>query len=167
MKPAPKPLPKRAYENVSLKKQGQGGEFALLLDDKPALTPLRIEFNFPNHKLAEAVAQEFRAQGARIDPGAMPMTRLATIAIDVAGEKRAELTHDLAGYAETDLLCYRAEGDAVLAGKQEKEWGRVLDWLNTAHNFTFVTTSGVIPVPQPEASLLAMRNWLESIDKWH
>ena len=103
-------LPKRFYKSVSIEKEGAG--FALLLDGKPVRTPAKAQLLLPARALAEAVAEEWRAQGERIDPAAMPLTKLANSAIDgVAGREEAVID-DILAHAGADLLCYRANGSA-------------------------------------------------------
>jgi chaperone required for assembly of F1-ATPase len=58
----------------------------------------------------------------------MPLTRLAATAIDRTAEKRAEIVADVANYAATDLVCYRAEHPPALAARQEAMWQPLIDW---------------------------------------
>src|SRR2546422_11698663 len=72
--------PKRFYDQVAIKDE-TGGR-SVLLDGKSVRTPGKAAFLLPNAALAEAVAEEWRGQGARIDPATMPLTRLANSVID-------------------------------------------------------------------------------------
>ncbi len=63
-------------------KDEDGGARLSLLDGKPVRTPGKAPLVLPTLALAEAVADEWRAQGERIDPATMPLTKLANSAID-------------------------------------------------------------------------------------
>lgn len=138
---------KRFYTDVTI------AEGAILLDSRPVRTPLRAALALPTPMLAEAIAEEWRAQGERIDPRSMPLTGLANAAIDrVAPDARA-FAAPLAAYAETDLLCYRAAAPPELAAAQAEAWDPLLDWARARYDVRFVVTAGIVPVAQPPATV--------------
>jgi chaperone required for assembly of F1-ATPase len=144
-------LPKRFYKDVAVKDEGAGA--ALLLDGKTVRTPAKKSLALPSHALAEAVAEEWRAQGERIDPLTMPLTKLANSAIDgVAGREQAVID-DIMNHAASDLLCYRAPGPRGLVEAQAKHWDKVLAWAKEALGAPLVLGEGVVHVTQPQASL--------------
>ncbi len=98
----------------------------ILLDGRPVKTPGRADLAAPTQGLAEAIAAEWSEQGERIDPPGMPMTGLANAAIDRIGPEREAFARGLAGYGESDLLCYRAEGPAPLVARQAERWDPIL-----------------------------------------
>jgi chaperone required for assembly of F1-ATPase len=156
-------LPKRFYEEVAAKDEGGGGA-SLLLDGKPVRTPGKAPLTLPSRALAEAVASEWRAQGERIDPSTMPLTRLANSAIDgVAGREQAVID-DIARHAASDLLCYRADGPKALVEAQSAHWDKVLDWARMELKAPLVLAQGVVHVAQPEASLARIRRALDGLD---
>jgi hypothetical protein len=119
-------LPKRFYQDVAVKDDGAGA--APLLDGKKVRTPAKAQLVLPTRALAEAVAEEWRAQGERIDPVTMPLTKLANSAIDgVVGREQAVID-DIAAHAGSDLLCYRAQAPDGLVAAQRKHWDPVLAW---------------------------------------
>ncbi len=71
---------KRFWREVTIE-AGAGG-FAIRLDRRPVRTPAKSPCLLPTRALAEAVAAEWAAQGGRVDPAAMPLTRAANSAID-------------------------------------------------------------------------------------
>lgn len=151
-------LPKRFYKSVSIEKEGTG--FALLLDGKPVCTPAKAQLLLPTSALADAVAEEWRAQRERIDPATMPLTKLANSAIDgVAGRAQAVIG-DILAYAGSDLLCYRADGPRGLTEAQKAYWDPVLAWAKSALGAPFVLAEGVVHVTQPQASLDRLKDWL-------
>ena len=97
----------------------------MLLDGKPVRTRARPR-RVPNKALAEAIGEEWRGQGARIDPATMPLTRLASSVIDgVKGHEQAVIG-DILNYAGSDLICYRAEGPKGLVTLQTKHWDPIV-----------------------------------------
>jgi chaperone required for assembly of F1-ATPase len=155
-------LPKRFYKDVAVRDEGAGA--ALLLDGKPVRTPAKKPLVLPSRALAEAVAEEWRAQGERIDPASMPLTKLANSAIDgVAGREQAVID-DIMNHAASDLLCYRAPGPRGLVEAQTKYWDTVLAWAKEALGAPLMLGEGVVHVAQPQASLDRLRERLAGRD---
>jgi chaperone required for assembly of F1-ATPase len=156
-------LPKRFYKEVAVKDE-EGGGASLLLDGKPVRTPGKASLTLPARALAEAVASEWRAQGERIDPLTMPLTRLANSAIDGVTGREQAVIDDIARHAASDLLCYRAEGPKLLVEAQGKHWDPVLAFARDELKAPFVLSEGVVHVAQPEASLARIRGEFEGRD---
>src|SRR5262245_3184479 len=140
---APTP-PKRFYQRADL--ADRDGGFALLLDGKPVRTPGKRQLLLPSRGLAEAVAEEWRAQKERIDPVTMPLTKLANSAIDGVPGREDEVIGDILNYAGSDLLCYRAEGPRGLIEAKRAHWDPVLDWVKSELGATFVIAGGIVLV---------------------
>ena len=162
-KPGPEASrPKRFYTEIATK--DEGGGVALLLDGKTVRSPRQAQLLLPTQDLAEAIAQEWRAQGVRIDSSTMPLTRLANSAIDgVSGQERAVID-DILGFAGADLLCYRAEGPDALVALQAKHWDKVLGWAREGLDAPLVQTQGVAHIAQPQSSLDRIRERLGALD---
>lgn len=155
-------LPKRFYQDVAV--TDEGGAAALLLDGKPVRTPGKAPLALPTRAAADAVAEEWRAQGERIDPSTMPLTRLANSAIDgVRGQEQA-VAADIVRHAGSDLLSYRAEGPDGLVAAQAKHWDPVLAWAERELGAPFRRVTGVTHVEQPAPSLAAIGRRLEAFD---
>ena len=71
---------KRFYTTVEVAAADAGHR--VLLDGRPLRTPARHALALPSAALAEALAEEWRAQGETLAPHAMPLTRLASTAQD-------------------------------------------------------------------------------------
>ncbi len=149
------PLPKRFYESVSVGEED--GAFTVLLDGKPIRTPAKRLFALPARALAEIAAREWQAQQGEIDPGLMPMTRLANLAIDQGWEKSAEMVEEICRYAASDLVLYRAGEPEGLVVEQTKLWDPVLRWAREALGAHFILAEGVNFVTQPDTALAAVR----------
>jgi chaperone required for assembly of F1-ATPase len=156
-------LPKRFYKEVALKDEGEG-RASLLLDGKPVRTPGKAPLALPSRALAEAVADEWRAQGERIDPSTMPLTRLVNSAIDGVTGREHAVIDDIARHAASDLLCYRAEGPKALVEAQGTHWDPVLAFAREELRAPLVLSEGIVHVVQPEASLQRIRGTIEGLD---
>ena len=71
---------KRFYRQAEVT-AGDGG-FEIALDGRPIRTPGRVPLAVPTRELAEAMADEWNAQGDKLEPRSMPLTGLANAAID-------------------------------------------------------------------------------------
>ncbi len=145
-------LPKRFYKEVSVG-EGEGGAFQVLLDGRPVRTPARALLAVPVRALAEALAEEWRAQDTLIDPTAMPLTRLVNVALDGVSRDPDASLDEVVKYAGTDLICYRAEGPDRLVARQGEHWDPVLDWYRREHGARFMLSAGIRHVAQPAEAL--------------
>ncbi|OJY69626.1 MAG: ATPase [Sphingobium sp. 66-54] len=140
--------------------------WAIQLDGRAVRTPVRAPLAVPGEALARAIAAEWAAQGEEIDPRTMPMTGFANATIDRVLPASGEFRGQIAAYAESDLLCYRAAEPKGLVAAQGAAWDPLLDWARTRHAVTFTLTAGVLPVDQPARTLAALRGAVEAIDPW-
>ena len=147
-------LPKRFYKDVAVK--DEGGEAVLLLDGKPVRTPGKAPLALPTRAAAEALAEEWRAQGDRIDPETMPLTRFANSAIDGVRGREQAVAADIVRHAGSDLLSYRPEGPQGLVAAQAKHWDPVLAWAERALDAPLRLVAGIVHVEQPAPSLDAI-----------
>jgi chaperone required for assembly of F1-ATPase len=129
--------------------------YAIALDGKPMRTPAKAPLVVPTRALADGIAAEWQAQGEEIQPDALPLTRLASTAIDLIAPRRDKVVAELTAYAGTDLVCYRAAHPPELAARQQQVWQPRLDWATLRYDAPLVVTTGVVPVQQPPASLRA------------
>jgi chaperone required for assembly of F1-ATPase len=153
---------KRFYKAVTVAPAEDG--FAVTLDGRPVRTPARKPLAVRSRALAEAIAAEWRAQTDRVEPASMPLTRLASTALDLVAVRRPAIVDEVAGYAGTDLLCYRAEAPADLVVRQHAMWQPLLDWAAERHGAALAVTVGVVPGPQPSEALAALRRAVEAQD---
>ncbi|MGH6994391.1 MAG: ATP12 family chaperone protein [Stellaceae bacterium] len=139
------------------------GGYTVLLDGKPMRTPAKAPLAVRSKKLAEAIAAEWQAQGETIKPSALPLTRLAGTAIDLVAQRREIVVGEIAKYAATDLVCYRADTPSELATRQHRAWQPHLDWAGTRYAPLRVT-SGIAPVTQAPESVAAYRDAVAAYD---
>jgi chaperone required for assembly of F1-ATPase len=153
--------PKRLYRAVSV--DGTPPAVRVRLDGKPVRTPARRELALPARPLAEALAAEWAAQGERIDPAAMPLTRLVNSALDGVAGREDEVRAEIARYAASDLVCYRADAPAELVRRQAEAWDPVLEWARAELDVQLATGQGIVPVSQPRAALAAIAGTLADL----
>lgn len=152
-------LPKRFYLEAMAAPSEKG--WAILLDGKPVKTLARQKLEIASKAIADAVAEEWRAQKDFIDPDAMPLTRLCNITLDRVPADRALLIDDIARYAETDLVCYHAPGSEKLGRVQHATFEPLLEWARVAYALDFATTDGIMPIDQPPQTLANARALIE------
>jgi chaperone required for assembly of F1-ATPase len=153
---------RRFWNEVEARREGE--RWTVLLDGRPLRTPARAPLLVPTEALANAIAGEWRSAEDTVDPRAMPMTGLANAAIDrIAPEKQA-FAGGLARYGEADLACYRSEWPPELVERQANAWDGLLAWARRRFDVDFATTSGLIHVPQPPATIEQLAHAVASLD---
>jgi chaperone required for assembly of F1-ATPase len=145
----------RFWKEVKLE-QGTYGH-GIRLDGRALKTPKQGVLYLPTLPLAHAVMAEWEAAEGEINPAAMPMTGFANAAIDHVAPNRAQFAAQIAAYAESDALCYRADAQDVLAAKQAEIWDPWLDWARGRYDVFFTLVEGVMHKDQPEPTLEKLR----------
>ena len=154
---------KRFYKDVDLAEVAGGWQ--VRLDGRAAHTPGRNKLIAPSRAIAERLAAEWAGQGEFIDPFPMTTTRLANSAIDGVAKTMAETKTEIAGYAGSDLLCYRALEPEALAALQAKHFDPVLAWAHEALGARFILSASLSHVAQPETSLAAVRAAIDAYEQ--
>jgi len=157
--------PKRFYKIVDVKPDGASS--AVLLDGKPVKTPAGRAFVASTRALADVIAEEWREQGERIVPDSMPLTKALNTMIDRIAPHRDAIVDDLAKYAGSDLLCYRAGEPAELVRRQSAAWDPWLAWARDHHRAQLCVTTGMAPIQQPAMALERLRAAIASHDDDH
>jgi chaperone required for assembly of F1-ATPase len=144
---------KRFYKQAGVKPAAGGHGVAL--DGRLVKTPGKRDLVVPSLALATAIAAEWEAQQSEIRRETMPLMRLAVVTIDRNSTEREAIVRQVAHYAGTDLVCYRATHPPTLAARQQAVWQTLIDWARERYNAPLAVTDGVIPTGQPAASLAA------------
>lgn len=144
---------RRFYKTVAVEARDDG--FGIALDAKPVKTPAARPLLAPTRALADRIAEEWRQQGERLRPDSMPLTQMLNAALDRLGEGRIrdETVAEIAGYAATDLVCFRAAKPPALARRQAESWQPLLDWLAERHGARLAITGG-FETPRHDADAL-------------
>jgi len=145
---------KRFYKDVAIAQMAE--VFLIHLDGKTLQTPAQSELALPSLAIAEAIANEWQAQGTNILPETMPFTRLAFTAVDRVGPFRGAVIDQIAAYANSDVVCYRAEKPAELVERQAAAWDPIVAWAQEAHGITMETGAGIAFIAQSDATISAV-----------
>lgn len=152
---------KRFWKDVAVVEESGG--WGVQLDERPLRTPARAFLAVKTVALANAIAEEWRRARDEINPREMPLTGLANAAIDRVAADPEAFASDLAKYAEADLACYRAEGPATLVARQSEHWDALLGWGRRRFDVDFQTTTGLMHVPQPPATVERLRHAVHAL----
>lgn len=142
------------------------GSFEVRLDDRSVRTPLRRPLHVPSAALAEAIADEWRGQAEEIDVETMPHTRIAATAVDRAQEDPDGYVDQIAAYAATDLLCYRAPSPTELVARQSKAWEPLLEWSRDTFGAELSVTDGLLPIEQAPNAMARLRDAVGAHDPY-
>lgn len=144
------------------------GGFAVLLDEKPMRIPGGTPLTITVRALADSIAAEWQdaggGKGGTLSMEDVPLTRLAGTAQDRIAPDPTPVADALAQYAESDLLCYRADHPEALARRQATAWDPWLDWSAQTLRAPLRTTVGIIHVRQDPAALEAIRRAMAAQD---
>ena len=146
---------KRFYTNVSIGFP-KHGLYSVLLDGKPIKTPKRAELVMPWRGLADAIAEEWKGQGEKLDPDGMFLTKCANSAIDYTAQHETAVVEGIVAYAN-DLLCYRAAEPADLVALENEVWDPLLAWFEERYGVKLRTGATVAPIRQEEEVLARLR----------
>lgn len=148
---------KRFWDRAAV--SAQPGGWGVELDGRPVRLPGGGPLVVASAALAAAIAEEWNAaggaKGGEMGMHDVPLTRLAGTAQERIAPDPAPQVAGLAKYADSDLLCYRAE-DHRLAAEQAALWQPWLDWAAERFDARLAVTQGLMPVPQPPAALAAL-----------
>ncbi len=154
--------PRKFYKHASVFEAGGG--FALKLDERRLKTPKGAAFTAPTRALADAIVEEWNAQGEHIIPTRMPLTQFAFAAIDATAPKREEVADYIAKFGETDLCCHRADSPADLVAHQDKHWSSLRDWLHAFVGADLPVVTGILPANVPQGELAKLRTAALALD---
>ncbi len=154
----------KAKTHATYEVKPEGACYVLYSDALPLSTPAGRLYALPTAALAEAVADEWRAQTDKVMPSTMPLTQLAATALDILPEKREQIVAQLAGYGASELLCHRAELPPALARRQQEVWQPLLDWCAFRFDALLRVGAGIMPLEQSADSLRALHGAVAGYD---
>jgi chaperone required for assembly of F1-ATPase len=142
--------PRRFYKAVQVQPEGEG--FVVTLDGRTMRTPGGAKQVLPTAALAQQVAEEWAAQGEHIDLADMHANRLTNTAIDAIPGARESTADNIAAFAGSDLLCYRADEPEGLVQRQAEQWDPLIARIEREEGTAFVQVAGLIHRDQPEGT---------------
>ena len=155
---------KRFWKEVSVALGVEGWQ--VLLDGRAVKTQGGNRQELPTEESAKLVADEFAAQGEKVDPKSFVHRDIADFAIDLVRADRSGHITKLLAFAETDTLCYRADPDEPLYRRQRDRWEPLVTACEARHGITLERASGIIHRRQPDATMTALRQRLEGEDEF-
>jgi chaperone required for assembly of F1-ATPase len=157
---------KRFWESASVALDGSG--YFIQLDGRPMHLPGGAALRIEAESLAKAVAGEWQAagggKGGEMSFADTPLTRLAGTAQRRIAPDPAPTIDAIARYAESDLLCYRAETPPELVDRQERAWQPWLDWVALTYGAPLRVSCGIVHVKQHRGSVAALREAVAALD---
>lgn len=153
---------KRFYKSVAVDPTPEG--FRIFLDGKPVITPGRDALLLPTQAMADTIAEEWRLQGEEIIPVSMPMLRLANTTLDGVSKTREAVVAAILRFGEHDLICYRAEGPAALAARQQQAWDPMLDWVASRFGVSLTAATGLGHIAQPAETMARLGQAIAAYD---
>jgi chaperone required for assembly of F1-ATPase len=161
-RPEPATAPRRFWRETAV--AAQEGGWVVMLDAHVAKTPAGGPLLAPTEALARLLRDEWDAQGPHVRAETMPITRLMNVALAAMPTARAETLAEIARYAGTDVVCYRAAAPAELAARQAGAWDPPLAWARTALGVEMVVTDGLIAVVQPDGAGAILAAFADGLD---
>ena len=142
------------------------GGWYVALDGKPIRVPGGAVLRVPNQALAEGLAAEWDQAEGEVRVAGLPLTRLAGTVQERIAPDPGPVARELARWAETDLLSYRATHPDALVAVQAAEWDPWLDWAAARHGARLAVTEGVAPISQPREAVAALAAAVAAQDHW-
>lgn len=130
--------------------------FTVLLDKRALRTPGGKVLTVPADRplLACLISEEWDTQTQVLKPHSLPLTSLASRAIDgLATEKeRAEVVDYLLRYFDTDSITFYEQQPKALVELQASRWDPILDWAREFFQIEINAAHGALSSAQPAAS---------------
>jgi chaperone required for assembly of F1-ATPase len=140
------------------------GGFTVTLDGRGLRGPKGAPTVLPNQALAALVAEEWAGQGETLELAAMAATRLANTALESVPQAREATAQQVADYAGTELLCYRADAPAGLVARQAALWDPILARAEAELGLRFIPATGIVHQEQPPETLGKVKALALSLD---
>ncbi len=94
----------------------------------------------------------------------MPISTQAGAAAEQVGHDRAAVIAQVLKYANSDLLCYRADYPLELQDRQQEIWQPLLDWAAATLKARLRVTEGIRPIDQPAEALDRLKSAVEALE---
>ena len=152
----------RFYKEVSV--DTADGVHRVKLDGRPVKTPGGAVLALPSESLAQAIADEWRAQETTIQPQTMLLTKLANTAIDRVAPNPAHAREQLLSIAKSDVVCYRAVSPSELVRRQALEWDPLIAWTREHFGASLCAANALTFIEQDQMAMDALAASLSKFD---
>ncbi|KAF8522088.1 ATP12-domain-containing protein [Hysterangium stoloniferum] len=159
---------RRFWKTVGIEERPDS--FLVTLDKRPLKTPEGAVLAIPRSKrlLATLIAHEWENQETLIKPYALPMTSLASRAIDSFQKQstRVATREALLDYFDTDTICFFTDHPPTLVSLQQRHWLPLLLWAEEEFKIEIRRFDSLMVTPQSTEAKEAIRNALDGMDAW-
>ncbi|CED83084.1 F1-ATP synthase assembly protein [Phaffia rhodozyma] len=150
----------------------------ILLDTRPLRTPGGNPLMIPAERkaLAFLIANEWENQEKVLKNHALPMTSLASRAIDAFAstkstpeeniKSRTDVTATLLRYLDTDTICFHETHPTQLVRLQNERWVPILDWVREAFKVEVNVFGSVLMSRQPPKTVEVLREAVMEFPSW-
>ncbi|ORY31266.1 hypothetical protein BCR39DRAFT_527206 [Naematelia encephala] len=160
---------RRFWKTVHIKRE-EDGTYQITLDHRNLKTPSGALLRVPPQRrlLALLVAHEWDNQDEVLKQHALPLTSLASRAIDGLSndQTRQRVIDDLLRYLETDTICFPSDRPDALVRLQKEHWDPLHQWLKDEYGVQLVLAEGFAPARQSEETVKVLRGLVEKMDNF-
>ncbi|CAE6478857.1 unnamed protein product [Rhizoctonia solani] len=138
------------------------GILTVTLDKRALRTPEGAKLEIPNSRrlLASLIAIEWENQEKLIKPHALPMTSIASRAIDGLRDEGARI--DLVA----GLINFHESHPPALVKLQEEHWGPLLKWVESTYKIKINIFDSLLRNTQPEETKKVLINEVNKLGQW-
>ncbi|KAI9637076.1 uncharacterized protein MKK02DRAFT_24762 [Dioszegia hungarica] len=159
---------RRFWKTVHIKEEEDG--LLITLDHRNLKTPSGTKLVLPKDRrlLALLIANEWENQDEILKQHALPLTSLASRAIDGMQDPkiRPGVIDALMDYLETDTICYPEEKPESLVKLQHQYWDPLFNLMKKNYGVELALAEGFSPAKQPEETVKVLRGVVEDMDHW-
>ncbi|KAG8681603.1 ATP synthase complex assembly protein atp12 [Ceratobasidium sp. 394] len=146
------------------------GILTVTLDGRPLRTPGGAKLEIPASRriLATLAATEWENQEKLIKPHALPITSIASRAIDSLKDEgaRIDLAASLLKYLDTDTICFYESHPPALVKLQEEHWTPLLNWARETYQAEINTFDSILGNSQPAETKAIFAAAIDNFDQW-
>ncbi|KAG8691839.1 ATP synthase complex assembly protein atp12 [Ceratobasidium sp. 423] len=159
---------KRFWKRVEVAENN--GFLTVTLDKRALRTPEGAKLEIPNSRrlLASLIAIEWENQEKLIKPHALPITSIASRAIDGLQDEgaRFDLVAGLIKYFDTDTICFHESHPPALVKLQEQHWNPLLKWAGSTYNIKINIFDSLLGNTQPKETKEILMNEVNKLGQW-
>jgi len=150
-------------------KTEDNGDYLITLDHRNLKTPGGAKLVIPKDRrlMAVLIANEWENQEEVLKQHALPVTSLASRAIDsLGGPVRHGVIESLLPFLDTDTICFWDERPNALVRMQKEHWDPLFAWTKDEHGIELARADGFAPARQSQETKERMKSVLEGMDQW-
>ncbi|KAJ3987103.1 hypothetical protein F5890DRAFT_1578178 [Lentinula detonsa] len=159
---------KRFWKTVGIEDRKEG--IAITLDKRALKTPSGHTLLLPYKKrlVATLIAAEWENQRTVLKPHALPMTSLASRAIDYFAEPETQenVRQSLLQYLDTDTICFYQDYPPPLVSQQEAHWDPLFSWVEETSGATLEKFTSILSNSQSQDCKKKLSAVINDFNQW-